>query len=932
MTVADSASAKDYPPIEKVTEGFQQSESRSPSGQKLCNIWTRDSDAQMYIELPKDFANKRYFIALTVSSGDVYAGLQANDYYVYWRQYDDRLALIQPNVDIRSTGEAESKASVKRLFTDSVLLDIPIVTMVPRGGPVIDADALLVGQASRLFGGQVNVTNPRLTKITKAKVFEKNIEVAFEVVGSGGKLQTVHYSLSEVPNDSGYRPRNADERIGYFTTTYTDLGNYNDEKTATRYINRWKLEKRDPNLKLSPPVQPIVFYIEHTTPVRYRRWVKQGIEYWNDAFEKVGFSDAIQVFYQDAKTGAYMDLDPEDVQYNFVRWLNNDIGTAIGPSRVNPMTGQILDADIVLTDGWIRHFNFQFNDLIPKIATEGMSADTLAWLAEHPNWDPRIRFARPANRSFVKNEVSMQARRQNGGHPIMDVNNSLLGDQLYDGLVGRTSQVNGYCLAATGKQFDMATARLAFDALRLFEEKEEGDGDESKKDSEPKEDLLDGMPESFIGPLLADLVGHEVGHTLGLRHNFKASSVYTLEEINSKEFKGNKTVAASVMDYIGVNIPYEVGEVQGDWTMIGLGPYDYWAIEYGYTPEDGRLTEILKRVNEPELQYATDEDTSGPDPLARRYDYSKNPLDYAENQIRLVKMYREQLLEKFVKDGDGWSKARRGYDLTLGEQMKAISMIANWVGGAHISRARKGDPGDQKPITPVEAETQRNALAFVIENAFRDDAFGLTPELLERIPASKWIDEGFAAFDDATFPIHDRVLGIQASALTMLMNPTTLRRVFDNEQLVPGDEDMLTLPELLDTVSDEVWSELEDKVDKKVSARKPFISSLRRNLQTEHLERLVDLSLDDSSDAAMKPIRSLAKSKLRGLHKALETAIDKHADDFDPYSMAHLEEAHARVAKALDANYIVNLPAGGGGGVTRIVFGQPEGESSSKGD
>jgi hypothetical protein len=967
--LSTTADAADYPPIEKVTEGFKQVTSRSPSGEMLCNIWTREKDAQMLIELPKDFASKKYFIALTVGSGDTYAGLQANDYYVYWRQYDDRLALIQPNMDIRSTGEAESKASVSRLFTDSVLLDIPIVTMVPRGGPVIDADALLVGQASKLFGGQIRVSNTKITKIVQAKAFAKNIEVAFEIVGAGGKLQNIHYSLSEVETNSGYKPRVADQRIGYFTTGYTDLGIYDDEKTRTRFINRWHLEKADPSLKLSPPKEPITFYIEHTTPIRYRRWVKQGIEYWNKAFEEIGISDAIVVQYQDAKTGRNMDLDPEDVQYNFVRWLNNNIGTAIGPSRVNPMTGQILDADIVLTDGWIRYFNFQFNDLMPEIATQGMSQDTLTWLSQNPNWDPRVRFADPANRLSISQEIMTRAMRPNGGHPIMDASSAMMGDQMYDGLVGRTSQVNGYCLAATGKQLDMASARIAFSALNLFgDEDEDGDDKSDKKDSEKKDsdssdddddasdedasdedagkdddddekdsdgddkeekkkykgDMLDGMPDSFVGPLLADLVAHEVGHTLGLRHNFKGSSCYTLAEINSEAFKGNKTMSSTVMDYVGVNIPYQVGETQGDWAMIGVGPYDYWAIEYGYTTDEKRLEEILKQNTKPEYQYATDEDTSGPDPLARRYDFSKNPLEYAENQIRLVKLYRERLIEKFVKDGDPWDKARRGYELTLGEQMKAISMISNWIGGASISRAKKGDPGDTKPITPIDAEYQRKCLEFVVTNAFRDDAYGLTTEILERVPASKWIDDGFSSFGDSTFPVHDRILGIQASALTMIMNPTQLRRIFDNEQLVPADTDALTLPELLSTVSDEVWSELTSEVDGEPSARKPRISSLRRNLQLEHLERLVDLALDSPSTAALKPVQSLAAMELRQLKEKIGKAVKQGEKAFDPYSLAHLTGAEIAIDKALDASYIRNIPNsfGGGGGIS-FSLGQP---------
>ncbi len=356
------------------------SDQQNPKG--LFSLWKRDKDGQLLGELPKNFAGKSYFIALTVSSGDRYAGLQSGDWVVQWRRYDDRLALIAPNLDVRATGDPESKASVKRLFTDQVLLDVPIVAMGPGGGPVIDLDSLLVGSASKFFGSSVRVSNPKITKLESAKVFPENVEIAFEIVGSRSRLQTIHYSFSEVPaTNSGFKARKADERVGYFTTTFSDLSKYVDDETRVRYINRWHLQKRDAKLQLSPPKEPIRFYVEHTAPVRYRRWIKAGIDYWNKAFEKVGLVDAIVIEYQDAESGVHMEKDPEDVRYNFIRWLNNDVGTAIGPSRVHPSTGEILDADVILTDGWIRHFNFNYEDLMPKLAMEGASAGDarLAW-------------------------------------------------------------------------------------------------------------------------------------------------------------------------------------------------------------------------------------------------------------------------------------------------------------------------------------------------------------------------------------------------------------------------------------------------------------------------------------------------------------------------------------------------------------------------
>ncbi len=974
-----SALAADYPDFSKVTEGYTKVEPPSDEPSSMYTIYVKKSDGQVLLELPKSFASKKYFIGLTVASGQQFAGLQAGDYYVQWRQYNRRLALISPNTGIRSGGDTESRDSVNRLFTGRVLLDMPIITLSPRGGPVIDGDALLVGKAATFFGFDGRSRNPGLAKIVKAKAFPKNIEMAFELPNSTGILQTLYYSISEIPSNTGYSPRVADQRVGYFTTSYSDYGKYQEDEVEINYINRWHLRKRDPSLAVSPPVEPITFYLEHTTPVRYRRWVKQGVEYWNDAFEKVGISDAIVVHYQDKSTGAHMDKDPEDVRYNFIRWLNNNISTAIGPSRVHPETGQILDADIVLTDGWIRYFNEEFSDYMPLLAMQGMSAETIAWLGEHPNWDPRVRFAEPSQRPHVSAKIRSQLTQPHAGVAAAQLKTTLLGDDPLDGLVGRTSQVNGMCMAATGRRIDTSVMRmiLAMGPDVLFgedglaagpgkknkkkkskkddeaddkdededdanadasddgdskEDKEAADKDaedkgdaEEKKKPAKKEPQLDGMPESFIGPLLADLVAHEVGHTLGLRHNFKASSVLTLEEINSPDVKSQKPLAGSVMDYLPINLRLEQGEIQGDYAMIKIGPYDFWAIEYGYSFEKD-FDKILSRVSEPELQFATDEDTSGPDPLARRYDFSKNPIDYAREQALLIERFRKKLMTNYVKDGDSWTKAREGYELTLNLQLRSIGMMANWVGGAFINRDKKGDPKERLPIQVVPADTQREALQFVLESTFRDEAYSLSPELLARL--TKDFFGGFG--QDPAWPVHDRILSVQSSALTQLMRSTTLRRVYDNEFRTPADEDAFSLPELLESITGEIWSELDGEVDEEYTSRSPMISSLRRNLQREHMERLIDLTLPgNGSSAAYKAISNLCVMELRGIHSDVNKILEAGGENLDAYTKAHLYEAQQRIEKALDADYVYNQ-APAAGGLPFLIFGDTTQEEEGR--
>jgi hypothetical protein len=226
-------------------------------------------------------------------------------------------------------------------------------------------------------------------------------------------------------------------------------------------------------------------------------------------------------------------------------------------------------------------------------------------------------------------------------------------------------------------------------------------------------------------------------------------------------------------------------------------------------------------------------------------------------------------------------------------------------------------------------EKQRAALRFVMQTAFRDQSFGLTPELLKYMTVDKWWDGGGMrdVFSDAAYPVHDKIMGIQASALTMLMNPVTMQRVYDNEFRVPAGQDALTLPELMTSITNEIWTELDASGGKTFDNRNPMISSLRRNLQREHLSRLIDLSLPDGlSGAAAKPVSNLAMTHLRDIRSKIDKVIDvKNANKrgADDYSYAHLAEAAVRIDKALEAQYIYNTDMISGGGFPfMFMFGE----------
>lgn len=842
----------EYPPFDKVLGDAEVHDG-------MLKLYEKED--RLYAELGSGNLDKDYIVLISIAKGigqrPLLGGMSwgfGDDWVWQFRKVGDQIHVVRRNVRFTADkGSPESRA-VQLAYTDSVLFSLPIVTK--HGGayvvdltPVFMSDLPQISQVLRGFA-----FSPSKSSWAEIKAFPDNVELQVaatyasngtaefdSVADSRGATIGVHYSISELPNGNGYQPRLADDRVGYFLTVLKDYSKDNSEDRFVRYVNRWHLEKADPGAELSPPEEPIIFWLEKTIPYEYRKPIREGILEWNKAFEKAGFVNAIEVRQQpDDAT-----WDPEDINYNTFRWITTGAGFAMGPSRVNPKTGQILDADIIFDADFLTFWKQEYETFTP----EGIAAMT-------------------------------------GGPLTLEDYHAKMAKQPF----GRAS--HAHCAIGHGQAM-----QLAFGASMIAARKQS------------PEDL-----KKLVMQGLKEVTMHEVGHTLGLRHNFKASGLYTLEELNDVEKTRETGLTASVMDYAPANIVPEK-EKQGDYYSRTIGPYDIWAIEYGYTPFSGdtegekeKLEEIAARSGAPALAYATDEDTRGidPDPSSNRFDLGQDGVEYAKQQAQLVREAWPHILDRMIDEGDGYQQARRAFGVLLGTHGRSMYLASRYIGGLYVSRSHKGDKDADAPFEVVPAKQQREALSLLEEGVFSDKPFQFPPELYNHLASTNWNHWGITRSDRPDYPAHKVVEMWQDRILQQLLSPLTLTRLHDSELKVPADEDAFTTAELLNRLTEAIFAETEKIGDGKYTNRQPAISSLRRNLQRNYLVDLSNLAMGRTD--APEDCQTVAYAQLSSLKGQIENVLKDHGDKLDAYSRAHLLESASRIGKVLDASLQLPTP------------------------
>ncbi|HEX3658752.1 MAG TPA: zinc-dependent metalloprotease [Pirellulales bacterium] len=844
-----------YPPYAEALKDFKAIEGLIKLHQK---------ENRVYAEIDSHQFNHDFIVLISIArgigEGALLGGMTwgfGDDWLWQFRKVEDTVQVVRRNVRFRANKGSPEEKAVHMAYTDSVLFALPIVTKASGGGVVVDLDPIFMSdlpQISQVLPGFSFSSSKSSWAAVKGFKDNVELEVAATYASSGtqsldtvpdsrGVSINVHYSISQLP-DNGYVSRMADDRVGYFVTAIKDYSKKGDEDRFVRYINRWDLQKADPAAELSPPKKPIVFWLEKTIPFAYRGAIRDGILEWNKAFEQAGYSNAIEVRQQPENA----DWDPEDVNYNTFRWITSSAGFAMGPSRVNPINGQILDADIIFDADFVTYWKHEYEQFTPA---------SIAAITGGP--------------------LDLEHFQQAMEHMP----------------VGMRHGAQCRCELHTGMARQLAFANIALAASAA----PVGSKEEQRL-------LLQGLKEVTM---------HELGHTLGLRHNFKASTMLSLEDINNPAKTEKVGMASSVMDYSPPNIVSK-DQKQGDYYSTTIGPYDMWAIEYGYKHLSGgiegeipELKKIASRSAEPDLAYATDEDTRGidSDPYSNRFDLGKDPLAYARARTRLISGLIPGVVKKVTKEGEGYQRARQAFGVLLGNYGQAVFLASRFVGGVEVNRDHRGEPKERAPFVVIAADKQREALKLVEEKMFSDKPLEFPPELYNHLAATRWYHWGITMPMRTDFAVHEVIAMWQDRVLDHLLSPLTLDRLYDSELKVPAKDDAFTTAELFSRLTKSIFTELDNLKPGNYTNREPAVSSLRRNLQRIYVKRLSNIALGQGG--APEDCQSLAYAELVGLEKRLDEALAKK-DKLDSYTQAHLQETRDRVHKVLDARLTFSRP------------------------
>lgn len=538
------------------------------------------------------------------------------------------------------------------------------------------------------------------------------------------------------------------------------------------------------------------------------------------------------------------------------------MGYAIGPSQSDPRTGEQLNGDVLISQSFMQGWLWNYERLAHPGQAAGPRSD-LEWMIA------------------AREQIDAQA---------LDLD---------------AYQLAQLCFAEVGKAHQLGFQHAALLGLGTIDPGSESDPD---------------VPDEYLRTAVMDLILHEVGHVLGLRHNFKSSAGVPSDRLHDPAFTARNGVSLSVMDYNPVNISPDP-EAQGDyWTSVA-GPYDRWAIQYAYSviydqPATGPLVtsgtpaasaegelnglrKIAAQGTDPMHPYGTDEDNwlgaFAVDPLTSAWELGSDHLAYARSRQEVVAKIMPTVADRIVEDGDGYQRLRSVVNSLMFERLNATMPLVKYVGGAYVARDHRGDPDERPAFTPVAPDRQREAVQQIIDSMLAEGSYTFDEELLNRLLPNRWNTWGESPATILRFPVLSNMQAIHGSLLGALVTPPRLARMLDQETLAGRGGDAYTVSEMFRGLTGAVWSELGGGTNARNA------TPVRRNLQRLYTDQLTSLAL---STAAPGDAVALARLELADLSGRLGRAIA--GARIDRVNRAHLADTRARIDRTLEATVVVD--------------------------